>query len=547
MNGGDLVVRTLSKYGIGEVFSLLGNQLYPMLVAGENYGVHFTGVREEQATIQMAAGWAHVKKHTGCVMVIGGPGFTNIITGIVKSYYDQVPVLVIVGKIDEKNKDRRQMHDVEHSSLIRQYCKAFYSVDDVNRIEEYVGQAIHLASDGIMGPVILEIPLNILTSEVEENATYTIKESKRAMHLLEKDMEEILQLINNSSKPIIILGDRLHYSKNHDVICNLVEALKMPVFCLSRARGIISDSHEFCFGSAKVLTGGVQLYAYKEADLILAFGVTPDYHVGNFEEPYFNEEQIFIEFDTEGKQYCELPFSKQIKVSGDLSIIAEDLLTYLNKVGYDKSFNGWMCQMTSYEAEIMEDIYYNLENEVIHPASLISLLNQYKKDDAIVVTDGGNAALWGELLFKVGDAGSLIVTSEGRLGCIGCGLATAIGVKIAAPDKEVILYTGDGSFGYNLSEIDTACTYNAGIKVVIHNDEAWGFCKYMQLKKYNKEVIANLQKIEYEKIVETFGGKGFSASNVSELNKIVKEFILEKEVTCLNVLVDKEALCGDFE
>lgn len=178
------------------------------------------------------------------------------------------------------------------------------------------------------------------------------------------------------------------------------------------------------------------------------------------------------------------------------------------------------------------------ERSKIRPDQLLYTIKKYIDKNTIIVVDGSNAMFWAVSIFEAIIPGQIIIGPDGMLGPMGCGVALAIGAKIAAPSKKVILYTGDGSFGFNAIEIDTAIRHNVDFKIVIHNDGQWGICKATQNMLYESNAAVELNNMHYELWVEGMGGKGYFIEDPKELDEKMEEFMNAEGVACLNAIVD---------
>ncbi|GAE86876.1 thiamine pyrophosphate-binding protein [Acetivibrio straminisolvens] len=543
ITGGELLVLALRKNNIKNVFGLVGNHVSPIFVHAQKHGLDIIDVRHEQAAIHMADGWSQVTRNIGVAIVTGGPGFTNSITGIVKAYMANTPILVIVGSTVPQQRDVGGLQDIDQIGMIREYTKWSASVFDTGRIPEYISIAMKKAVSGLRGPVVLEIPINILKNSIDEeevnwpeNNTIISKSSPNR-----ETLDIILNTIVDAEKPLIIAGDEIYYGHSENELVKFVETTGIPIVTVNKARGCIPDSHSLCFGNGRVLEAGPQLYALHEADVIINVGLNIDYQMGLAKLPFFRAGQKFINICRD--EY----YNSRITSKPALTVIAEPgetlsaLCTLIKEKNIVlKSYSSWIDKLKENDADYWENISSQAGNERIHPINIIRGIMEYIDDDDIVVLDGSNAMFWGSLLFSFNKPGRLIIGPDGTLGPMGCGIPLALAAKLANPDKKVILYTGDGSFGFNAIEMDTAVRLNIPITVIVHNDLAWGFCKSTQQVLYGEQNVSScdLGIRPYEKMVEALGGYGEFVGRNDRIIPAIKNAIDSGKPACINVLVD---------
>jgi len=543
VTGGELVAWTLQKSNISTAFGLVGNHLSPILVHLKNYGIKLVDVRHEQAAILMADGFAQVTRKPAVAMVVGGPGFTNAITGIVKAYMANTPMVIILGAAVPEQKDMGSLQDMEQISMIKPYTKWAATVYTPQRIPEYLNKALEKASSGRMGPVVLEIPINILKAQVDQNAVIWSKYDKvKQNHCISKErIKEITSLIMMAKKPVIIAGDEVYYGKAEKELICFAEKSGIPVFTVNKARGCIPDNHELCFGNGRILEAGFSLYAYKNTDIIINIGVYSDYQMGFYKAPVFPEDTAVVNIVKDVEQNTASGGKQVLTVESDIKEALLGLTEYISDLD-PVDYSSWVIELKE-ESEIFWERIMKQEstNKKVNPVFLIQTIKKVIKKDSIIVLDGSNAMFWGSLLFECNFPGQVIIGPDGTFGPMGCGIPLALAAKQAAPDKDVVLYTGDGSFGFNAIEIDTAIRWNIPVMIVIHNDLAWGFCKTTQQALYGDSNTANvdLEAGNYDKMVVALGGYGELILSEENLENSLDKALHSGKIACLNVMIDE--------
>ncbi len=553
ITGGELVSKSIRKLGIGEVFGLIGNQISPIMTTLETYEVRFIGAHHEQAAIEMADGWAQIKRKCGIAMVSGGPGFVNALSGIVKAFMAETPMIILVGNIVSKSREKGMLQDMAQLEMIKQNCKWCSTILSVERIPEYMIRAYRMANCGKKGPVILEIPIDILKQEAMSDDLFSSFDQDldivNGVTCNEETIHNIVMRLEEAKRPIILLGDETYYAWAEEALLTLTKCIEIPVFAINKARGMIPEGKGICFGSGRTIDGGIQLYAIQKADLILSIGVKADYQVDSFEKPLFNKNQTFIFVSGIENQNINLQFQKKMEVFCNVKIFVQSLSQYLMEKDRNICKRNWLEEISIQEKEFykkLESKAYS-EDKKVNPVNLILQLQKFINEDTIIVLDGSNAMFWAALLFRILKPGRLIIGPDSTYGSMGCGLALAIGAKIASPDYDVLLYTGDGSIGFNFMEIETAISQDISIKIVVHNDCAWGLCKTTQTILYGRTCGTDFKTINYDQIIKAFGGNGILVDNDLDIPNSIEQLFKADVITCLNAYVEKSSYSPGLE
>lgn len=542
MIGGEKVAIALKKVGLNTVFGLVGNQISPILVHLREYGIEFVGTRHEQAAVHMADAWAQCKRSCGIAIVSGGPGFTNTINGIAKAYYAETPLLIITGSVVSSQRDKGSLQDMDQLSVVKGLCKWGATVYDGNRIEEYVMRAVEVAMTGKKGPVVLEIPINILRQKVksDEEVSFEHINCIRKNIVYEKSdiVKSVFKGLISAEKPLILLGDEVYYANVDEKIEFLVNKLRIPVATVNKARGIISDDNQYCIGNGRILENGPQIYALQEADFLLVVGVRWDYQMDSFEAPIFSDKQKIV-YITENSELVMLRQNVEVYKTNINGFIQQMCEVCKNEKKFENI--NWNKRLDEHIEEFWRNIYKEnkVYEEFVSPLNLLQHISQFIDEDVILVLDGSNAMFWAGLLLKATTVGQIIIAPDGQHGSMGCGIPLALGAKVANPDKNVLLYTGDGSVGFNLSEFDTSIRYNLPITVIVHNDGKWGLCETTQKILYENVCGTVIREVNYAKIAYGFGGYGEVINNDIEVkNKITKDTIFRDKLMCFDAKVE---------
>lgn len=547
IDGGALTARALRKFGLKQVFGLVGYQISPIYVGCRNENINIYGVRHEQAAVHMADGYAQVTGKPAVVTVIGGPGFANTTMGILKAYYSHTPMIVIVGAFDPSKRDTGGLQDLNQLSCVRDHVKWCGTVYDTKRIPEYIAIAYRNAVNGRRGPVVLEIPINVLGQSIDENEVIWPEHyhTDACIRGDERYIERAVELIQQAERPMLVSGNGIFYSNGSEILREFVEYTSIPTFTMNAGRGTLPDSHPLCFGNGRPLDAGDQLNAYKNTDLVIIAGSSIDYTFFFMKGAIYNPELKVIQIDIDP---CEIGKNSRpidVGIIGNSASVLKDMLEIMKRkeISFSGKYQTWINQLQNNKREFDKRIKdVPGDSPLIHPVHIMDAINRIQPEDSIVVLDGSNAMFWGSQFIQTQCPGHQIIGPSGTYGPMGTGLGLALGAKIAKPGKKVLLYTGDGSFGFDIADIATAVEYKIPVVVIIHNDAAWGFCRETQQLIYNETCGTELGMIHYEEIAKSFGAQGTLVTRQEDFIPALKEALDANTFFVINVKIDPTAI-----
>ena len=532
--GGHLVAKYLKEYeGIETVFSLSGGHIDRIYDGFLEYGVRLIDVRHEQAAAMMAHAWSVYTGQVGICLVTAGPGFTNVLTGLVNAYTENAPVVVISGTAPIKDKSRGALQDIQQADMIKSSVKWHDICHDVSRIPEYLSTAIRQAVSGRPGPVFLELPPDILNVTTEEDALVLPKPGG-GIYRSQPDPElfpAAADLINKAEKPVIIGGTGVGLSGCREELTKFAETSGIPFILLSTGRGVISDANP-----NSLWDGGLigLLTALSQADLVVALGVRFNWLL-MFGQVFPQAKVVRVDIDA-----SEIDRNRVADVGlvGDLKLALKGLNPLIEK----RDHSGWVESLRAMYMPMLQPELdaRNTAADPIHPARMVAQVREAAGDDAFYLVDGGDTSYYGMVGLGATQPASVLGTAGGQFGCLGTGVPFAMAAKAAMPDKKVVLINGDGSFGLNAMEFETAVRHNLPFVCVINNDQAWGMIKHGQELCYGNDRVfgSELGVVHYEKMVEGLGGYGEFVDKDENIIPAVKRAIESGKPALVNVLTD---------
>ena len=532
--GGHLVAKYLKEVEhVNTVFTISGGHIENILDGFTEYNIRTIDVRHEQAAAMMAHAWSIYQNEPGVCLVTAGPGFTNALTGIANAYLDNAPLVVLCGRHpmrDDLTGALQEMNQIDMVKPVTKWCATCY---ETKRIPEYLAIAFRQATMGRPGPVFLELPPDILFVAADEKDVKmpVRRRHKSSTHPDESELKEAARIINSAERPMFIGGSGVRMSGNTDVFKEFIDKAGFPFALLNNGRGALPDSHPQSIsesGFTGIMTGAPQ------ADVILAAGVRFNWVMQATK--LFPDAKV-VRIDIEEHE-IDRNRSSEVGLVGDCSYIFNQLLPLVEK----KDHSDWILKLRNAYTAFMTTELEQRKNssDPIHPNRLVAQIMEVFGEDAYYVADGGDTSYYGLAGFTSSNQAGVLVPAGALLGCLGTGIPFAIAGKLAHPDKPVVVLNGDGSFGFNSMEFDTAVRHNIPIICVVNNDCAWGMIKHSQGMSIGKDrcTCAELGMRHYEKMVEGLGGYGELVTEDADIIPALKRAIESGKPACINVVTD---------
>ncbi|MFZ5570955.1 MAG: thiamine pyrophosphate-binding protein [Thermodesulfobacteriota bacterium] len=532
--GGHLVAKYMKEVeNVRTVFTLSGGHIENILDGFTEYGIRTIDVRHEQAAAMMAHAWSVYKGEPGVCLVTAGPGFTNALTGIVNAYLDNAPLVVLCGRHPLRDDLTGALQEMNQIDMIKPVTKWNATCFDTRRIPEYLSLAFRQATTGRPGPVFLELPPDILFVQVDtESVNIPPRRShKTAVHPDETELRRATELINNARKPIFLGGSGVGMSNCGDAARAFLEKTGMPFCLLNNGRGVLPDDHPLSIsdgGFTGVMTG------LPQADVIVAAGIRFNW-VLQSGRLFPQAKVVRIDIDP---QEIDRNRSADVGLVGDCGDVLGRLLAGVEA----REHGDWIGRLrNAYQAFMTTELEKrSTPSDPIHPIRLVARIMEVFGQDAFYVADGGDTSYYGLAGFMSRHPSGVQVPAGALLGCLGTGIPFAIAAKLAHPDKPVVVLNGDGSFGFNSMEFDTAVRHNIPIICVVNNDCAWGMIKHSQEMSigHDRCTCAELGMRHYEKMVEGLGGYGELVTRDEDVAPALQRALASGKPACINVVTD---------
>lgn len=524
MTGAELVLECLKKEGVDTIFGYPGGAVIPLYDALYDYADDFVHIRtsHEQGLVHAADGYARSTGKTGVCIVTSGPGATNAITGIATAYMDSTPLVVISGQVGSVMLGKDSFQEIDITGMTLSVTKHSYLLRDTKDIAPTIKEAFKIAQSDRKGPVLIDIPKDLFTAEIQFNPLENY-EDQTTFEILsdeytEDDIEKAIKLINESRKPVIYAGGGVKASNSFDELLNFAEKSDIPVINSLMGLGDIDRKNSLSLGLVGMHGFKESNFAMSKADLVIALGIRFSDRGTGLTSAFANNAKI-IHVDIDKSELGK-------NISTDLEIIGsiKNVLPQFTSKVHRMNRTEWKKEINSYRQTDSQG------TEIFHPKNIISTVNDFldKRADTIVVTDVGQHQMWTAQHWKF-NKGRNFITSGG-LGTMGFGLGASIGCAIGNPNKQVVLVTGDGSFKMNLNELSTVREYELPILIILFNNHSLGMVRQWQKLfsncRYSQTDISN--NLDYIKLSQAFGINADMISNITELKDTLQKLDYSK-------------------
>lgn len=496
--------RILSKAGVEIIFGCNAEVTV-------DANVNSLRFKHEQAAVHAADGYARVTGKPGVVVLATAAGITNGITGVATAYSDSVPLIVIAGPIFNKSSSYQEL---DISGMMMPITKHFFYVKNEQELDPVIQLALKIAADGRPGPVLIEFAPDSAGLKNVHRPFTGYKETKPGKE--QKILDLAKQYIESARKPVFFIGGGAIISGASELLTELVQQVRIPVVSSLMGIGAFKTTDPLYLGMLGMHGSYAANKAVHHSDLLICIGVRfSDRATGKAGSFSPNSKKIHVDIDA-------AEINKIIKV--DLPIVsdAKEFLSRLKEIVNVEGVRGnteiWVNEVTKLKRTVPR---FEESNSLLSPRTIINMLDEFSRDDAIVVTDVGQHQMWAAHHYAFTSPRTLI--TSGGLGTMGYGLPAAIGAAAAKKTRQVICVTGDGSFQMNLQEIMTAVAYQLPVKIAIMNNGYLGMVRQWQEMFFNRRYSAvKMTSPDFAALAEAFGAAGFKARTENESKQIIK-------------------------
>jgi len=537
MTGARALIESLYAEKVEVMFGYPGGVLLPIYDELYDADIDHILVRHEQAAAHAADGYARATGKVGVCLATSGPGATNLVTGIANAYMDSVPMVAITGQVPRPLIGNDAFQEANITGITLPITKHNYLVTDVNDLPWIIKEAFHIASTGRQGPVLVDIPKDVTTDEIDfeypEKVDLRGYKPVKTGHKMQ--IKRGAEAIIKARRPVIYIGGGIISSNASKELLELAETINAPVTTTLMAKGAFPDTHPLCVGMPGMHGTKYANFAIQESDLLIAIGVRFDDRVtGKVDSFAPNARIIHIDIDP-------AEISKNVRVDipivGNARSILKMLVEFISELNKSKSTTTqWMKKVEKWKQ--LYPLKY-LMDKSLKPQYIVEQINELYPD-SIIVTEVGQNQMWAAQYFKYTQPRTFI--SSGGLGTMGFGFPAAMGAKKGRPDKVVFDIAGDGSFQMNSQELATVVKNDIPVIVAILNNGFLGMVRQWQDlffdKRYSFTSIDD--SVDFVKLAEAYGAFGLRVTKPEEVGPALKEAVDSLRPTVIDFVVERE-------
>ena len=543
LSGAEMVVQSLLDEGVEYVFGYPGGSVLDIYDAIHQSSLNHVLVRHEQGAVHMADGYARSTGKVGCVLVTSGPGATNAITGILTAYTDSVPLVIITGQVPSSLIGSDAFQECDMIGISRPVVKHSFMIKDPQEIPETIKKAFYIASTGRPGPVVIDIPKDMVNPANKFAYEYPKEMALRSYNPTiqghKGQIKRALKTLMVAKKPVLYVGGGVISAECSNELVDFAKKLDLPVTSSLMGLGAYPSSDRQFLGMLGMHGTYEANNAMHESDLILGIGVRfDDRTTANLTKYCPNAKVIHVDIDPAS---ISKTVQAYIPIVGSAKNVLDEFLSLLddeNLVKNQADLTAWWKQIDEWKAK--DCLKFEESSEVIKPQQVIRLIHKLTNGDAYIASDVGQHQMFAALHYGFDKPRRWI--NSGGAGTMGFGLPAAIGVKFAHPEATVVCVTGDGSIQMNIQELSTAKQYDTPVVIVSLNNRFLGMVKQWQDIIYqgrHSQVYMNSLP-DFAKLAEAYGHVGITIDHPSELEeKLTQAFAIKDKLVFVDVRVDE--------
>jgi acetolactate synthase-1/2/3 large subunit len=532
-NGAEILIKTLTDIGVDTIFGYPGGAVLPIYdQLFDCHDINHYLIRHEQAGSHAADGYSRATGKPGVVLATSGPGGTNTVTGIATAAMDSIPLVVLTGQVPTGVIGNDAFQEADIVGITRPITKHSYLVRDVNDLEHCLREAFHIATSGRPGPVLVDLPKDMLNTEGRYTGKKTVQipSYKPTTQGHYSQIAKAAKMLSEAEKPLIYAGGGVILGEAWEELTAMAERHNIPITTTLMGLGGFPETKPQSLGMLGMHGTWYANMAMTECDVLLAVGARFDDRVtGRLDGFSQNSRKIHIDIDPSsiGKNV-----PTEVPIVGDV----KQVLPVMDKMINSPSIDKWWDTIHSWQKD--HPLKVPQAEDKIYPQHMVKMISEITNGDAIVVTDVGQHQMWAAQHYQYNHPRSWI--SSGGLGTMGYGFPAAIGATIACPDRDVICITGDGGFQMSSYELMTAVEYKIPVKIVIMNNSCLGMVRQWQQLFYKNRTsysVFGKNNPDFVKLAESYGATAMRATTPKEMRDV-----LEKAMT-----IDDGPVLMDFK
>lgn len=533
-----VIARILKERGIKRIFGLCGGHIMPIWMRIDAEGIQIIDVRDERSAVHMAQAHAELTGELGVALVTAGPGLTNAITGIANAHVSRAPILVLSGGNPTPQENRGGLQDMDATQLVRSITRYARTIRDASRVPAELDEAIACAfgEGGEPGPAYIDFPVDTLRAPVPKALLLAEHLSAKPRVVTRPDPEQVARAVDLlwSGKRVLVISGRGARDAGPELLA-LLDRLSCAYLDTGESRGLVPDAHPSFVGAMRGAVMG-------DTDVVLTVGRKLDFQLGYGSPAVFGAAEFVRISDAPG----EIRDNRRGAVA-ILATPAETLRAIVEAAGNRAPAvdQEWAARLRAGHEERAQKLQRNNasapagKDGKLHPNRVLAALSEAIGDNAVVINDGGDFLAFGRVALNAPK-----MLDPGPFGCIGVGVPYGVAAALAFPDRNVVVATGDGAFGFNAMEIDTAVRHKAPVLIVVANNGAWQIEVHDQTVTHGKIVGTKLAVSDYAAMARAFGMHGERVETEEQLKPAIARALANRPAL-LDMVVTPEAISSD--
>jgi acetolactate synthase I/II/III large subunit len=534
LHGGDVIVRQIEALGVEHLFTLTGGHISSLYDGARFANLSLIDFRHEQAAVHAADALARLRRDVSVVALTAGPGVTGGLTGVANALYAESPVVVFGGRNPFVTDGAGNLQEAPHLELMRpvtKHCSALY---ELWRTPDVIHTAFAAARAPRSGPAYIDVPVDLQLTRVSvEDAPPLRDRVQLSFPNPDPDvLREVARTIGAATQPVILAGTGAYWARAEDSLNAVALSAKIPIYLNGMARGMLGRKHPYqVFGSRKE--------ALRGADVILLLGVEFDFRLGFGQAGAVHRDAVVIQVEADAARIGRNR-GAAIGVVADINQFLRCLKSEDNLFGHQEPLT-WTRTLRQKDQARLERARgaVTLSGKPVHPRQFVHAVTEFLDDDATVIGDGGDIVALFASGFKPGGPGQWM--DPGPFGCLGIGAPFAMGARLHRPSSQIAVVFGDGSFGFNGFEYESAVRQHLPFVGIIGNDGAWG-----EMRTFHEDVFGDAdlrgqylsQSTLYEKVVEGLGGHGERVEDAADIIPALERAYKSSLPSVVNVILD---------
>jgi thiamine pyrophosphate-dependent acetolactate synthase large subunit-like protein len=542
VTGGELLVRTLHQAGVRHVFGIHGAHLETVFQACRSHDIPIVDTRHEVAAGHAAEGYARSLRQLGVAMGTAGPGFTNLLTSIANAYLDHSPVLYLSGSAALSQAETNTLQaGIDQLAIAKPITKWAHQITVTRDIPRLTAQALRIATTAPMGPVLLDLPMDVLSAQLDESSAPIPKMTgvDFAPPPPSEAVVNTIALLRQAERPIILVGGGAWYSKAEDELRRFVDATGIPVYSDFQAHGLLPSNHPLYGGTFHKLAD--QNAPGHRPDVVLALGVRFGLFTLGASDLLVPAAAKLIHVDTDAREIGRLR-DVAIGIMADSREVLRELNNQVSGQSWP-DWSGWLRAIQQSKTARRQRLYAAAQerrsgSEGVHPYHAVAAIADAIDEDTIVIGDGAEAYHWFNEVVRQNRPGSYL--THGFLGAVGHGLGLSLGAQVAQPGRRVLCLAGDGAVGFTIAEFDTMVRLRLPIVVVVMNNRSWAASQHFQEMVSGKDKLVGTQlaNTRYDEVAAAFGCHAQRVTEAAAVGPAIKAAFESGKPACINVIVD---------